>query len=226
MTPTRGHIIASIRRFGARVGWLPTGLVVLGLVLVGTSSWTHLDAGRYQKAQSKKLDDAVRAAEKGAFEAAPSTIRLEGPPPWLPADDATGAERVLGRIEIPRLRIAAIVAEGADPATLDRAVGHVPATALPGRPGNCALAGHRNSFFRGLGAVKENDVIRIVTAERTYAYRVQWSAVVEPRRVDVLDATSARSLTLVTCYPFAFIGPAPQRFVVRAYQVDETATRI
>ena len=97
-------------------------------------------------------------------------------------------------------------------------------TALPGRPGNCALAGHRDTFLRGLGGVRVNDVIRVVTLERTYTYQVEWSVVVEPRRVDVLDSTATRSLTLVTCYPFRFIGHAPQRFVVRARQVDPVAS--
>jgi len=92
-------------------------------------------------------------------------------------------------------------------------------TALPGGPGNCGLAGHRETFFRGLGGVRENDVIRIVTRTRTYTYRVEWSAVVEPRRIDVLDSTATRSLTLVTCYPFNYVGHAPRRFIVRATQV-------
>jgi sortase A len=129
---------------------------------------------------------------------------------------------VLGRIEIPRLGITAIVAEGSDAKTLKRAVGHISSTELPGSPGNCALAGHRDTFLRGLGGVRVNDVIRIVTLERTYTYQVEWSEVVVPRRIDVLDSTATRSLTLITCYPFAFVGHAPQRFVVRARQVEDS----
>jgi sortase A len=140
--------------------------------------------------------------------------------PW---STTARAADVIGRIEIPRLHIGAIVAEGADVGTLRRAVGHIPSTARPGSPGNCALAGHRDTFLRGLGAVRSRDVIRVVTTDRTYTYRVEWSAVVEPRRVDVLDSTATRSLTLITCYPFVFAGHAPRRFVVRARQVDAGA---
>jgi sortase A len=139
------------------------------------------------------------------------------------SDSDEGA--VLGRIEIPRLGIAAIVAEGVDSRTLGRAVGHVPFSAQPGKQGNCALAGHRDTFMRGLGGVRVNDVILIVTLGGTHTYRVEWSEVVEPERVDVLDATAASSLTLVTCYPFAFVGRAPQRFVVRAQMVTPDAER-
>jgi sortase A len=104
-------------------------------------------------------------------------------------------------------------------------VGHVPFSARPGEQGNCALAGHRDTFMRGLGGVRVNDVILIVTLGGTHTYRVEWSEVVEPERVDVLDATAASSLTLVTCYPFAFVGLAPQRFVVRAQMVTPDAER-
>ncbi len=126
---------------------------------------------------------------------------------------------VLGRLDIPRLKISAIVAEGTDAKLLKRAVGHISGTALPGRPGNVGLAGHRDTFLRGLGEAREDDVIRFVTLRGTYSYRVEWGAVVEPGRVDVLDSTATPSMTLVTCYPFQAIGPAPQRFVVRARQV-------
>jgi len=154
-------------------------------------------------------------------QAASSPITFAGTPPAEPLQQTTS--RVLGRIEIPRLRIAAIVAEGTDDKTLARAIGHVTSTALPGSPGNCALAGHRDTFLRGLGDVRANDSIRIVTLERTYTYRVEWGVVVEPDRVDLLDSTATRSLTLVTCYPFNFVGRAPQRFVVRARQSGPTA---
>jgi sortase A len=127
---------------------------------------------------------------------------------------------VFGRIEIPRLGISALIAEGAEPAQLERAVGHISTTEFPGQPGNCALAGHRDSFLLGLGDVRENDVIRIDTLQDTYTYVVEWGRVVRPGRVDVLDSTAAPSLTLVTCYPFRAVGPAPERFVVRARLVE------
>ena len=201
-----------------RFRWLETGFLILGVLLLGLWSKTYFETRGFQSAESRKLDAALREAESRPRGAAPShNAAFVGPRGSVPA---TGEKGVLGRIEIPRLRITAIVAEGVDVKTLQRAVGHVTSTALPGGPGNCALAGHRDTFFRGLGGVGVNDVIRIVTLERTYTYQVEWSAVVEPRRVDLLDSTATRSLTLVTCYPFVFVGHAPQRFVVRARQIE------
>lgn len=160
---------------------------------------------------------AMNAQDSRAFQAAGASL--------LEADSSGGVidPSILGRIEIERLGITAIVAEGWDEATLKRAVGHITPTARPGAPGNCALAGHRDTFLRGLGGVRTDDVIRFVTPESTYTYRVEWTDVVEPRQVDVLDATDDRSLTLLTCYPFSYIGHAPQRFVVRASQVAAVA---
>jgi sortase A len=129
---------------------------------------------------------------------------------------------VLGRIEIPRLGISALIAEGTEPRQLDQAVGHIASSAFPGQEGNCALAGHRDSFLRGLGKVREKDLIRIDTPRDTYTYQVEWGSVVKPEQVDVLDRTREPSLTLVTCYPFQVIGPAPERFVVRAKLIEST----
>jgi sortase A len=125
----------------------------------------------------------------------------------------------LGRLEIPRLGIGVVVVEGTDARTLELAVGHIASTAPPGRPGNCGLAGHRDTFFSGLGGARVGDLVRFSTPQRTYTYEVEWCQVVDPDRVDTLDPTPVPSLTLVTCYPFAFVGHAPQRFVVRARQV-------
>jgi sortase A len=206
-----------------RFRWLQRGFLVLGLLLLALWSQTNFDSRRFQAAESKKLEAALREVEAAPSAAVPSIAALVGPLSSDAPKHAAGQEGVLGRIEIPRLRIRAIVAEGVDTKTLGRAVGHITSTALPGTPGNCALAGHRDTFLRGLGGVRVNDIIRIVTLERTYKYQVEWSAVVEPRRLDVLNATAKRSLTLVTCYPFAFVGHAPQRFVVRARQVEAVA---
>jgi len=191
--------------------WAERALLAIGLVLLAIWFKNNREAAGFQAAASRRLGAALAENE------------LVGPP-------APGAARprrtialeqgVLGRIEIPRLGIHAVVAEGTDAALLRRAVGHISNTALPGRPGNVALAGHRDTYFRGLGEVRENDVIRFVTLHGTYRYRVEWGAVVTPHRVDVLDSTATPSLTLVTCYPFQAIGPAPERFVVRARQIE------
>jgi len=200
--------------------WLQRGFLLSGLLLVALWSRTTLEARRFQSSESRKLEAALREAESDPSLSSLLTASVVGRPGVESRADAPEGNGVLGRIEIPRLGITAIVAEGVDLKTLSRAVGHVTQTAQPGSPGNCALAGHRDTFLRGLGNARVNDVIRIVTRERTYLYQVQWSAVVEPERVDLLNATATRSLTLITCYPFAYVGHAPQRYVIRARQVD------
>jgi sortase A len=132
------------------------------------------------------------------------------PLPALPPDD------LVGRIEVPRLNLRAIIAEGTDARTLRRAVGHLAGTPLPGEAGNVVLAGHRDTFFRALKDIREDDVVRITTPRGRFEYVVEATAVVEPTRTDVLDATARPSVTLVTCYPFFLVGDAPDRFVVRA----------
>jgi sortase A len=195
--------------------WLERGLVVLGLALLALWLKNEWDSRAFQASESKRLEAALR------------DTGFVGPP--LPAT-GSGAKRplelekgVLGRLEIPRLKISAMVAEGTGERLLKRAVGHITTTALPGRPGNVGLAGHRDTFLRGLGDAREDDLIRFVTLRGTYTYRVEWGAVVEPGRVDVLDSTATPSMTLVTCYPFEAVGPAPQRFVVRARLVAPAA---
>jgi sortase A len=123
---------------------------------------------------------------------------------------------VVGRLEIPRLSLSAVVFEGADPDVLERGAGHVPGSALPGDRGNTVLAAHRDTFFRSLRGVRVGDVVRIHRPHKDSAYVVQSARIVEPDEVDVLKPTPEPALTLITCYPFRFIGPAPERFVVRA----------
>jgi sortase A len=123
---------------------------------------------------------------------------------------------VVGRLEIPRLSLSAVVFEGADPDVLERGAGHLSGSALPGDRGNTVVAAHRDTFFRSLRGIRVGDVIRIHRPHRDSAYVVQSARVVEPDDVDVLKPTPEPALTLITCYPFRFIGPAPERFVVRA----------
>jgi sortase A len=127
---------------------------------------------------------------------------------------------LIGRIEIPRLDVSAIIRAGSDSRTLRLAVGHIPGTAMPGEAGNIGLAAHRDTFFRRLSDIRADDDIRLVTPEGTYTFRVARTLIVEPSDVWVLDATGAPALTLVTCYPFTYIGSAPRRFIVRALAHD------
>ena len=122
----------------------------------------------------------------------------------------------MGRLEIARLGVSAVVRSGSDARTLQLAVGHIPGTALPGEAGNVGLAGHRDTFFRRLRDIETDDEIRLVTPEGRYRYRVQRTDIVRPEDVWILGPTEEPTLTLVTCYPFTYIGSAPERFVVRA----------
>jgi sortase A len=195
--------------------WLERALFIAGLLFFGLWFKNDTVARTFQSTESLKLGAARHQAEFIGPLARRNSLKA-----WLPARLESG---VFGRIEIPRLGISTLIAEGTGPQQLDRAVGHIPASAFPGQPGNCALAGHRDSFLRGLGTLCEHDVIRIDTLQGTYTYEVEWGAVVEPHRVDVLDSTDAPALTLVTCYPFHAVGPAPERYVVRARLVEPTA---
>jgi len=124
-------------------------------------------------------------------------------------------------LRIPKIRLEVPVLPGTDEGTLDRAVGHIEGTAKPGTEGNAGLAGHRDGFFRGLKDIIPGDAIELETIQGNESYRVERTWVVDPEDVSVLDSTSTRALTLVTCYPFYYVGSAPRRFIVRAVLVDE-----
>ena len=114
-----------------------------------------------------------------------------------------------------------MINEGVDERTLDLAVGHIPSTALPGQQGNVGLAAHRDTLFRNLKNVRRDDEIALTTLNNRYVYRVVSVRVVNPGEVSVLEASAdEKILTLVTCYPFYFVGHAPRRFIVRARQVS------
>jgi len=112
-----------------------------------------------------------------------------------------------------------MVVEGDRGEDLEVAAGHIPGTSFPGNCGNTAIAGHRDTFFRPLRLIRLNDAITLTTLQGTFAYRVTSTQIVEPAQVQVLSPTKVETLTLVTCYPFHFVGPAPRRFIVRAERV-------
>lgn len=126
----------------------------------------------------------------------------------------------LGILRIPKLHLEVAILPGTDDFVLNRAVGHIDDTAPPGADGNCGIAGHRDGFFRGLKDIADGDAIDLETRDGRQTYIVERIWIVAPEDVSVLDPTPARSLTLVTCYPFYFIGPAPQRFIVRAVRAE------
>jgi sortase A len=122
----------------------------------------------------------------------------------------------IGMLEIPRLGLSSVVLEGDDVAALLFGVGHLSDTPLPWHGGNSAFAAHRDTFFRPLAGIRRNDVIRFSTTDAKYEYVVTEMKVVKATDVDVLDPTRSPTLTLITCFPFDYVGPAPDRFVVRA----------
>ena len=124
----------------------------------------------------------------------------------------------VGKVDIPHIHLSAMIAEGASARVLDRAVGHLPGTALPGQVGNIALAAHRDTFFRDLKDIRPKDEIKLQTATAIFHYEVDWVKVVDPDDLSVLAPSTESALTLVTCYPFYLVGPAPRRFVVHAHQ--------
>jgi LPXTG-site transpeptidase (sortase) family protein len=138
------------------------------------------------------------------------------PPPPVAATVATVPGQTIGRLEIPSIKLAAMVAEGVDNRTLRRSVGHIPGTAMPGSPGNVGLSGHRDTFFRHLGQLNKDDVIWITAAGKTFYYAVESMGIVDPDEAIVLRDVGRPTLTLVTCYPFYYVGPAPKRFIVHA----------
>jgi sortase A len=127
----------------------------------------------------------------------------------------------IGRLQIPSIDLSVMVLEGTGRWTLNRAVGHIEGTALPGETGNLGIAGHRDSFFRGLRKISKNDTITLTTLKGTYQYRVNEIEIVPPTDIRVLNPTPRPTLTLVTCYPFYFVGDAPNRFIVKAQLIEE-----
>jgi len=125
----------------------------------------------------------------------------------------------IGRLTIPSVGISAIVLEGDDDSTLNVAPGHVPGTSLPSEDGNVAIAGHRDTFFRNLERIRKGEPVTLTTLQGVYQYQVDSLEVVDPSRIDLLKPSGSPTVTLVTCYPFHFVGPAPKRFIVRGHLV-------
>lgn len=172
--------------------------LAVGILALGYSGFVSASSGAYQALEMKKFKEAGRLSE-----------------PHLLTDGD-----VLGEIEVPRLGLDAIVIQGDSPAILRRAVGHLSRSALPGELGNVALAGHRDTFFRPLRDIRLGDVITFKTHERSIEYLVQSIEVVAPTDLRVLEPLTGHDLTLLTCYPVYYVGPAPKRLVVRAREVD------
>jgi sortase A len=232
----------NILRWLERVLWLAgvTGIAVWGASILASMVWQ--DWGNWAFDHQRRGETAtVNGYVMGRFDeferrveawigiapvangpAAPVPPQVPDTPPSgpVPRAPALAENALIGRLTIPRLHLSAIVREGDGRQTLSLAVGHIPGTALPGQEGgNVAVAGHRDTFFLGLKDIRANDVVEFETVEGSHQYQVESTQIVKPRDVGVLSPTGHSELTLVTCYPFYYIGSAPDRFIVKAREI-------
>ncbi len=177
-------------------------LLAAGLIILAWVAGMHAYAQAYQFYLAWTL-------EPGVDHVRPAVGLREGMP--------------IGRLEIPRLNLSVMVLEGVSERTLRLGAGHVPQTSLPGTRGNAAIAAHRDGFFRALRHVQTNDLIRVITRDGVFEYVVEWTRVVQPTAVEFLSPTSEPSLTLIPCYPFSYVGPAPERFIARARLISSSS---
>ena len=175
-------------------------LILAGLTAVGVWAWHNV---RYRLVQIRDNDTFERSA----------TFTRKAKPAGAVAILNGG---LVGLLVIPRLELHAIVREGTADDTLDVALGHIAGTAFPGQNGNVGVAGHRDTLFRHLGGVRTGDLILFDTPSSSYTYLVEGTEIVEAQDVAVLRPASHAELTLVTCFPFRYVGAAPDRFIVKA----------
>jgi sortase A len=181
--------------------WVERALFAIAIGTLGYCGYVAIDAWMFQRWGRQDFERQLQ------------TRTLTAGTPEI------GTDGLIGRIEIQRLGVSTIVVEGTSDPTLQRAAGHIHGTALPGHAGNVGIAGHRDSFFRPLRNIQRNDIITVATLRGEYRYRVVSTKIVNPEDVAVLHQDSHEVLTLVTCYPFYFVGSAPSRFIVRAERV-------
>ena len=174
-----------------------------GIAGLAYAGYVMVDAHRYQAREQDALEES----------------RLENVSPSA-GSHVVSDGGVMGEMEVPRLGLKVMVVQGDSPTLLQRAVGHLPGTALPGESGNVALAGHRDTFFRPLRNIRSGDAITFKTLDSEFRYQVESTTVVPPSDVSVLQQSGGRTLTLITCFPFYFVGAAPDRFIVRARQIE------
>ena len=175
----------------------------LGVAALSYAGGTAAYAGIYQRYQLWKFQQ--EAAELKVIKSAivEKTVDLrEGDP--------------VGKLEVPRIGISVIVLQGMERGTLIAGAGHVPGTPLPGAEGNVVIAAHWDTFFRKLEGILPGDRVQVATLRRTCEYVVSSSEVVDPEDTQVMESRACRELTLITCYPFYFVGAAPKRFIVHA----------
>ncbi len=191
------------KRVKRLVSWGRRLLFISGILALGYVGFSLLEARLYQVSAKRSLEVQIQTAK------APQKIGLSS---------SIKEGDILGRLDIPRIGLSVAVLQGTNSRTLSLGAGHIEGTALPGAIGNIAIAGHRDTFFRALKDVRGQDEIQLQTSTGLFRYHVDWVKVVEPENVSVLAASTEAEITLVTCYPFYFVGAAPNRFIVRAHR--------
>lgn len=197
MTPTKS------RNKNRGLRWLERALLAAGIVGIGIWVGSKVIPPLWQGWQGRQFENAKHASS--------------APEPQAASRPKNGD--VLGRLSIPRLDISSMVREGDDETTLSLALGHIPSTSFPGQKGNVGIAGHRDTLFRALRNIHKDDVIQFETLTGMHTYEVDSTRIVKPNNVGVLKPRATPSLTLVTCYPFYYIGSAPERFIVSAHEI-------
>ena len=184
-------------------------LMFQGALALAWYAYLQLDMFLVQRAASRLIDERSRHnSESPGDRSLPHALVIVPPRPGEP----------VGRIEIPRLHMSVMILEGTAPRLLRMAAGHIGGTALPGRAGNIGIAAHRDALFRPLKDIRHQDKIVLTTSYGTFRYVVVEVEIVDPTDVQVLHSTADPELTLITCYPFTYLGAAPKRFVVHARQ--------
>jgi sortase A len=189
---------------------------IAGIAALAYYANTFVRARLFQQKEAQRFAERIETQPTLEKTAARSGSTLEVVAQEEPAEGA-----VIGTLSIPRIGLMTVVLEGVTDKDLKIAPGHVPGTAIPGDPGNVGIAGHRDTFFRPLRLIRIGDSIVITTVRGEERYRVESTEIVDPTDVQVLNPTPNASLTLVTCYPFYYVGSAPKRFIVHAEQLVE-----
>ena len=185
-------------------------LIAAGLVMLSWYGSQRLDVFRIQRAASRQFDERKNAGTEAERKANPGIAVNVRPHAGDP----------VGRVEISRVHLSVMILEGTTEKVLRAAAGHVEGTALPDVTGNVAISGHRDTLFRPLRKVQLRDEIVLTTSYGTFHYVIESTEIVDPTAVAVLDPTKTPQLTLITCYPFAYVGAAPKRFIVHARQTS------
>lgn len=186
--------------------------LLAGVALLSWPAFILADSAYAQWSGERQLAMAVRTKE--------AVVTRNPNPQRSKPEKSRGTP--LGQVEIPRLNLSYVLLEGTDDRTLDRSIGHVEGTGLIGETGNVSIAGHRNTHFRKLEWIRRGDEIVLKSAVGQFRYRVEWMRLFKPHDVQVLDASHGPAVTLITCFPFEYVGSAPLRMIVRALPDEET----